>query len=157
MADHVKIREKRFAPGDVILSEDEPASDLFVLRSGKVKVTKRGRGGREHLLDVLGPGSIFGEMAILDKKNRSATVTAETSVRCVLLAHHFLEQQMRQTGPWTIAILRMLVIRLRSTTTQLAAERARRGQSTESQLDMVSEKQMQRVLDELPAAGRTSK
>lgn len=59
--------------GEVVAREGKPGSELFVIASGTASVTLRGR-----QLARLYPGDAFGEMALLDRGPRAATVTAET-------------------------------------------------------------------------------
>src|SRR5687768_3256144 len=63
--------ELRFKDGQVLVNEGDVGVEFFILRTGKARVT---RGGRE--LAVLGAGDWFGELALLDKAPRNATVTA---------------------------------------------------------------------------------
>lgn len=71
------FKERRFSAGDVIAEEGKGGIGFFVIESGQVKVSS---GGRE--VATLGPGSSFGEIALIDDGPRSATVTAETDLRC---------------------------------------------------------------------------
>ncbi len=66
----------RMYPNDsMIFSEHEPGEDLFIIQQGKVKITKI-INNQEVLLAVLQPGDIFGEMALLENKPRSASAIA---------------------------------------------------------------------------------
>ncbi len=67
------FNELSFAPGHVITREGAPGFGFFVIESGTARVTVRGEERR-----TLGPGSYFGEIALLDPGPRAATVTAET-------------------------------------------------------------------------------
>ncbi len=60
-----------YKDNEMIFSEYEPGNELFIIQTGKVKITKIVN--EEVLLAVLSPGDIFGEMALLDNKPRSAT------------------------------------------------------------------------------------
>lgn len=71
---------KNYSKGDLIFAEYEPGETFYLIQEGKVKVTKLVE-GKEKILDVFGPGDIFGEMAIIEKKPRSATVEALTDVK----------------------------------------------------------------------------
>src|SRR6478672_1992012 len=66
--------------GKVLVSEGETGQQFFVIMSGTAKLTRRGR-----KIATLGPGDAFGELALLDKHPRNATVTAETPLEVVVL------------------------------------------------------------------------
>jgi len=70
-------------PDTVILREGEAGDSIFLIGSGSVQVTLRGTGGPLMPLASLQAGEIFGEMAVLERKPRSATVVAREE--CVLL------------------------------------------------------------------------
>lgn len=72
-------RQVEAAPGDVLMVQGQPATDLFILLSGEVEViaTPPG-GGVAHRLTQLGPGDSFGELALIDRGARSASVRALT-------------------------------------------------------------------------------
>jgi len=71
---------QQFEPGAVILYENSPGDSAYIVISGKVEVSKRIEGQRV-VLDRLGPGSIFGEMSLIDGQPRSASVTAVETTR----------------------------------------------------------------------------
>ena len=64
-----------FAPDVVIFREGEPAECLFLIAEGEVRISKRGRGGRQETLSSFGRDDFFGEMAIYDPAPRSAQAT----------------------------------------------------------------------------------
>jgi cAMP-dependent protein kinase regulator len=65
-----------FAPGDIIMTEGEPGSSLFVLTSGSAKAFVRNQTGKHVMVRELHEGDFFGEISILSGKPRTATVTA---------------------------------------------------------------------------------
>jgi CRP-like cAMP-binding protein len=69
--------ERYFKPGDVIAAEGESGLNFFVVGEGEASVTVGGEEVRR-----LGPGDAFGEIALVDKSSRSATVTAVTEMHC---------------------------------------------------------------------------
>ncbi|MFN3411416.1 MAG: Crp/Fnr family transcriptional regulator [Exilispira sp.] len=71
---------KTYSKKDIIFAEYEPGETFYLIQEGKVKVTKLVE-GKEKILDIFGPGDIFGEMAIIEKKPRSATVEALTDLK----------------------------------------------------------------------------
>jgi CRP-like cAMP-binding protein len=70
------LKLRTFEAGDVILTEGEPGSSLFLLTAGAVRVFVRNPAGSNRLLDDLGEGDFFGEISILSGRPRNATVTA---------------------------------------------------------------------------------
>src|SRR5688572_6415959 len=71
--------------GDVIVREGDPADALYVLASGRARVVKRGAGGEDVALNVLRAGDAFGEMALLERTTRMATVRASSDVEVLKL------------------------------------------------------------------------
>ena len=70
---------KRFDDGQDLCREGEPGDHMFVIQKGQVEVIVH-NDQNEVSLDVLGPGSIIGEMAIFEREPRSATVRARGEV-----------------------------------------------------------------------------
>jgi CRP/FNR family cyclic AMP-dependent transcriptional regulator len=70
---------RRFAPGAVIFREGDEGSTMYIIQSGMVRITKK-IGGKDHVLAVMEKGNFFGEMAMINRKRRTATVSAMTDV-----------------------------------------------------------------------------
>ena len=68
--------------GKVIIREGGAANAFYAIEDGTVKVERDG----QHIAD-LGPGDVFGEQALLEKSERSATVTATSPVRLIKIDH----------------------------------------------------------------------
>ncbi|HPA72406.1 MAG TPA: cyclic nucleotide-binding domain-containing protein, partial [Spirochaetota bacterium] len=64
-----------YAPNQLIFCEFEPGNEFYFIQSGRVKIVKIVN-NTEKTLDVLKPGDVFGEMAILENSPRSATAIA---------------------------------------------------------------------------------
>ena len=88
------------AEGKTIIREGGYSNDFYVIDDGTVKVEREG----EHLAD-LGPGDIFGEQGLLEKQERSATVTATSPARLIKIEHWELSR-MRHSMPEVVAQLR---------------------------------------------------
>ena len=71
------LKERAFSAGDVIAQEGERGIGFFLIESGTAKVTV---GGEDRI--TLGPGDHFGEIALVDEGPRTATVTAESELKC---------------------------------------------------------------------------
>ena len=75
--------ERVYPPDTVILREGEVSDSIFLISLGSVQVMLRGTGGPLRSLAILQAGEIFGEMAVLERRPRSATVVARE--QCLLL------------------------------------------------------------------------
>lgn len=71
---------EEYGAGQVIFREGDEGRDVYVIRSGQVDVIVRSPGGGEEALKRLGPGDPFGEMALLRKAPRNATIRTVTAV-----------------------------------------------------------------------------
>ena len=71
------FKERTFNAGDVIAAEGSSGIGFFVIESGTAKATHG-----ELVIAELGPGASFGEVALIDEGPRSATVTADTELKC---------------------------------------------------------------------------
>jgi CRP-like cAMP-binding protein/MFS family permease len=71
-----------FAAGTAIVREGDPADALYVILEGSVGVTAHGERGEEERLRTMGPDTYFGEIGLLERIPRTATVTAEEPTRC---------------------------------------------------------------------------
>ena len=72
-----EFNERRFSAGDRIALEGEGGLMFFVVESGEASVEVHG-----DEVGKLGPGDAFGEVALIDRRPRTATVTATTDLRC---------------------------------------------------------------------------
>ena len=66
---------RTYAKNTIVIEEGDETNSLFVIRSGRVKVSLPDKKGREFILTMLDPGQCVGEMSLVDQVNRSARVT----------------------------------------------------------------------------------
>lgn len=121
LVDRLQVVE---APADeVVLEEDGPPTHLYLISEGSVRVSKRGRGGRQETLGFLGPGDFFGEMALLDEQPVSARVTAAQQCRLGRMDRAGLDL-LFEAAPATTSrnLVREVVSRLRETDSHLIRE-----------------------------------
>jgi cAMP-dependent protein kinase regulator len=76
---------RAYDEGDIIVTEGEPGSSLFLIVGGTVKVFTRSDDGGNLKLAELGPGDFFGEVSLLSGKPRTATITARTKITAIEL------------------------------------------------------------------------
>jgi serine/threonine-protein kinase len=97
---------RRFAAGEVIMREGDPGDDAYILAEGQCDVVKD-LAGTAHRLRTLGPGEMFGEMALLTHGIRTATVTAATDVVAWVVTRQVFERELSDQG-WHGALLKAL-------------------------------------------------
>jgi CRP-like cAMP-binding protein len=99
---------RAFKQGEIIFREGDPATELYVIKSGRVEISTGNR-----LLATLDDHGIFGEMALIDKTPRSATVTAATDVELVPVNEKQFLFLVSQTPFFALKVMRVLAGRLR--------------------------------------------
>jgi CRP-like cAMP-binding protein len=80
-----RLRRRRHEKGDAIFYEGDPGLSLCIVQSGHVKLALISAEGRELIIDLLGPGDVFGELALLDGEPRSANAVATEATELLLL------------------------------------------------------------------------
>jgi CRP/FNR family cyclic AMP-dependent transcriptional regulator len=71
-----RVQAQRYARGEVIFRQGDPADELWLISEGRVKLSRTTADQRETVLAVLGPGEVFGETCLLEGTPRAATATA---------------------------------------------------------------------------------
>lgn len=105
---------KTFTKDVVVLLEHETGNALFVIVSGKVKVSRESDDGREVILTYLNPNDFFGEMALLDGLARSATVTAIEDTELFIIERADFIDLLYNHPEVSISLLQELTKRLRA-------------------------------------------
>jgi CRP-like cAMP-binding protein len=100
-----------FPVGHVIARQGEIGTGFFVIVDGRVRVIRDGT-----VVARLGPGEFFGELSVLDRMPRNATVAAEEPTSCMALASWDFEKVLLDQPALTLAILRGVATRLREAT-----------------------------------------
>lgn len=100
-----------FPPGHVIARQGDIGTGFFVVISGLVRVIRDGG-----VVARLGPGEFFGELSVLDRLPRNATVSAQEPTSCLALASWDFERILLEQPALTLAILRGVATRLRAAT-----------------------------------------
>lgn len=112
-------QEHSYKAGDVLVSQGDTGVGLYVILSGKVRITQANNPDRaEADLGTYGPGDVFGEMALLDDLPRSATVTALDDVSALILPVWEFRTIMRNHPDIAIKLLSVLSRRLRKAESQ---------------------------------------
>src|SRR5258708_7764492 len=105
--------EKNYPKNAVVLPEGEMGDSLYMIQAGKVKVFIGDEEGREIILKILSPGAFFGEMSMIDKQPRSASVTTIESSTFLVLAHTAFERCVEQVPRIGSLVMQCLAQRVR--------------------------------------------
>jgi CRP/FNR family transcriptional regulator, cyclic AMP receptor protein len=106
-------RQRHWPRGATLFTEGAPSDVVIILLAGRVKVYSLTEAGAEIVLAVRGAGSLLGDLAAIDGRPRSATVTALEQVDALVLTSTAFTDFLEATPRVTLMLLRMLTGRLR--------------------------------------------
>jgi CRP/FNR family cyclic AMP-dependent transcriptional regulator len=107
--DRPDVPIRKVAPGETIIVEGGMPTEMFLLRKGKVKIEVRGQPVEE-----IGPGGVFGEMALIDQSPRSATATAVEDSEVIPIDERLFVILVQDAPYFALDVMRTLVQRLRA-------------------------------------------
>jgi len=110
---------RTFGKDSVIILAEEEGDTLFIIKKGQVKVSIVSEEGREVILSLLGSGSVFGELSLLDGKPRSANVVAIEETELIMLRRADFVQLIYKVPQIATSLLAELASRLRRTDRQI--------------------------------------
>ena len=113
--------ERRYPRNTTIVEEGLPGDYMYILREGRVKVTKLSEDGREKILDFLEAGSFVGDMALLERGPRSASVKTLTPVKVLALSRTDFIGLLRKSPDLALAVIQELSRRIRSVNEQASS------------------------------------
>jgi len=109
--DPLKRFSRTYTPGATICREGDEGDEMYIIQRGKVRVSKR-FGGRTHVVSVLEKGDFFGEMAIVNRIQRTATVTAIDEVELLVVDRDGLQNMIIRNAKIALSIIDKLCRRL---------------------------------------------
>lgn len=114
-----KAVTRKLAKGDVLIRKGEEGDSLFLIHHGWMKIVTEDSKGGELIINKCGPGETIGEMALLDKGARSATVVALEDAEVLELKQDVFERLLKQRPDVSLSIIRSYSERLRFSTTYI--------------------------------------
>ena len=102
-----------FPAGHTIFAEGDPGNAMYVVLEGEVEVTIDGS-----VVESLGPGEPFGEMALIDRLPRVATVIAKSPCKLVAIQEKRFLFMVQQTPYFALQIMKVMAERLRKMNTR---------------------------------------
>lgn len=112
-------RIERVKRGRTIFRKGDEGTGMMAVLAGRVKITVPGREGKEALLNIIGPGGMFGEIALLDGRPRTADATAMTESILLVLDRRELLEIVGHSPDFALRLIAILCDRLRHTTEQV--------------------------------------
>jgi CRP/FNR family transcriptional regulator, cyclic AMP receptor protein len=111
-----------YLDGDVIIRAGEMDDCMYVVQSGRVEVVQAGEHGEQHLA-FLGPGDFFGEMALFERQERSATVRAKGDSWVLKVDKKTLLRRIGEDPLLAMNLLQIMSHRIRDLDAEIARHR----------------------------------
>lgn len=113
-----QFKTKDFEKGNYIFRQFESGQEAFIIKSGSVQIIKtinENGATKEKILDVLGVGTVFGEIALIDNKPRMASAKASSdTVSLHVLSKAQFDTMLETTNPFIVRLLEILTSLVRS-------------------------------------------
>jgi len=113
---------RRYDDGQVIFREGDRSDTCFIVRTGRVRITRTHSGGRRLTLAELAAGDMFGELSMFDGEGRSATVEALEDTTTLALLERDVKRVLRAHPEIAVKMLARLANRLRAANEKLARQ-----------------------------------
>jgi CRP/FNR family cyclic AMP-dependent transcriptional regulator len=113
---------RRYEAGTIVLREGDPGDTCYILQRGRARVTRQHADGRTITLTNLGPGEIFGELAMFGGEVRSATVEALDEMQAVAILAGDLKRLLTEHPEISVKLLGALGERLREANARIARQ-----------------------------------
>jgi len=113
------LRLLRVKRGALVVGQGDPGDAAFFVYSGHVDAVISTEDGRELIVNQIGPGEVFGEMALLEDSTRSASIVAQEDCELFTLRRDDFMRVLQERPALTLALLRTLSNRLRRMTDNL--------------------------------------
>ncbi len=101
-----------FPKGTIIMREGEAGNSAYIIASGQCEVRKK-ISGVDQVLKTLGPGEVFGEMAVLTESPRTATVIATEDTTALVVGRSVMQNELDLMKPWIARLLHTIAERFR--------------------------------------------
>lgn len=108
-----------YKAGDVIFAAGDPGKAMYVVSEGEVDIRVGGK-----LVECISPGSIFGEMALIDNSPRSASAIAKTDCKIVPLDQRRFQFLVQETPFFALQVMTIMASRLRAANSRMSVKEA---------------------------------
>lgn len=108
-----KFVRRAYRRGEALFRQGDPAGNLYLIETGRVKVTAVSEEGRELVVDILGSGEVVGELSLIESGARTADARAMEETTVHSLAHDVFKAYVESSPRVAWELLRILATRLR--------------------------------------------
>jgi EAL domain-containing protein (putative c-di-GMP-specific phosphodiesterase class I) len=136
--------QKSFSPGDIIMKQGDEGDCAYIIEEGEVEIIVEKPDGSEQIVGKRGPGTIIGEMAIVDNASRTATVKATKDCQMLQISRDDFSQRLKSADPVIQMISQVILTRYRDLLTRadiIGDSTARNAEELErdyaSQIDVI--------------------
>ena len=112
-------RARRYAAGETIFLKGSAGSGMMAVVAGQVRISTLSRQGKEVVLNIIDPGGMFGEIALLDGRERTADATALSECELLVLERRDMLAFLETNPKVCLKLLETLCQRVRQTTEQV--------------------------------------
>lgn len=110
---------RKFRKNVLIIFEDDVGNSLFIIKTGRVKISHLSKDGAEAILAILGEGDFFGELSVIDGLGRSASVTSIDEVELIMLKRPDFIYIIQRIPKIALTLLKELAARIRKSDTHI--------------------------------------
>ena len=109
------LKRKTFESGQTIFFQGDPGNNLYIIKSGTVRIYVHAKDGQEISVTIYGPGDLFGEMSLIDQQPRSATAIAVEDATMWTMSGADFYRHLQNSHQLALNIMLTLSARLRQT------------------------------------------
>ena len=110
---------RAYPANTVLISEGDSTDSLYVVKEGEVKVLASDQQGKEVILNILGPGEYFGELALLDDKPRSASVKTMVPTKVMVITKNDFKNCLATDPEMAYRLIKALIGQVRALTSNV--------------------------------------
>jgi CRP/FNR family cyclic AMP-dependent transcriptional regulator len=113
------MTRRKVPQGAMIFAKGDPGKTLMVVRSGAVRISVSAGDGHEAVLNIIKPGQVFGEVALLDGRERTADAIAVTDCELMVIDRRDFIPVLRREPDVVLELIEILCARIRRTSAQV--------------------------------------
>jgi CRP/FNR family cyclic AMP-dependent transcriptional regulator len=110
------LHQRQFRKSTILFHKDQPGDALYIVASGHVRIFLPAARGEELTVEVAGPGDVFGELALLDGRPRSASAETLEDTTVQVLSREEFQRYLTATPRFAASLIELLSARLRQIT-----------------------------------------